>query len=420
MATIPSGSHNTQGALIARALVERGHAVSWYSGPGFRSKIEATGARYLPLDAGLDFEDSTINEQFPDRQRYSGLRQMKWDIKHVVFDASIGYTRDIVEIEARDNFDLILGDVGAPAPVFASELTGLPCALYGPIPLMLRSRDTAPFGTALPPGTGPIFRLRNLLMNGVVSRLIMHDVQRHANRVRASLGLAELTSFAFDALVERCDLFLQCTTPAFEYPRSDLPEHVHFIGPLLPAATQDFSPPHWWSDLESEVPVVHVTQGTVETNAENLILPTIRGLAEEDVLIVATTGGQPVKEIGLERRPDNLRAERFVPHAQLLRHVDVMVSNGGYGGTQMALSHGVPLVVSGHTEDKPEVCARVAWSGAGIRLKDNPVKPERLRRAVRTVLKDPAYRSAAARIKAEFEAYDAPLRAVELLEGLAA
>ena len=36
-----------------------------------------------------------------------------------------------------------------------------------------------------------------------------------------------------------------------------------------------------------------------------------------------------------------------------------MLTNGGYGGVQYALAHGVPLVVAGDTEDKPEVAARV-------------------------------------------------------------
>jgi hypothetical protein len=53
----------------------------------------------------------------------------------------------------------------------------------------------------------------------------------------------------------------------------------------------------------------------------------------------------------------------------------VMVTNGGYGGVQMALSYGVPLVVAGASEDKPEVGARVAWSGAGLNLKTG--KPSR-------------------------------------------
>jgi len=46
-------------------------------------------------------------------------------------------------------------------------------------------------------------------------------------------------------------------------------------------------------------------------------------------------------------------------------------------------------------EDKPEVGARVAWSGVGLRLKALSPKPAEIRQAVRSVLQDGRYRRAA-------------------------
>jgi len=64
-----------------------------------------------------------------------------------------------------------------------------------------------------------------------------------------------------------------------------------------------------------------------------------------------------------------------------------MVTNGGYGGTQQALAHGIPLVIAGTTEDKPDVAARVAWAGVGINLKTDAPTPEQVRAAVRTLVR---------------------------------
>src|SRR5690606_17891747 len=130
---------------------------------------------------------------------------------------------------------------------------------------------------------------------------------------------------------------------------------------------------------------VHVTQGTIATEAEQLLVPTLRGLQDEDVLVVATTGGRPVESIAahLEKLPSNARIASFVPHAHLLPHVDVMVTNAGYNGVQMALAHGVPLVAAGTTEDKPEVAARIAWAGVGVNLKSSTPGEARIRQAVR-------------------------------------
>src|SRR4030095_4366556 len=86
--------------------------------------------------------------------------------------------------------------------------------------------------------------------------------------------------------------------------------------------------------------------------------------------------------------PANARVEPFIPFGALLPHVDLMITKGGYGGVQFALAHGVPLIVAGATEEKPEIAARVAWSGAGINLKTKTPSPEQIRAAVRAVLAD--------------------------------
>jgi UDP:flavonoid glycosyltransferase YjiC (YdhE family) len=108
-----------------------------------------------------------------------------------------------------------------------------------------------------------------------------------------------------------------------------------------------------------------------------------------------------------------------VPFGALLPHVAAMVTNGGYGGVQFALSNGVPLVVAGTTEDKPEVAARVAWSGAGIDLKTAVPTPRRIAEAVGAVLADDRYRRNAARIRDDYARYRAPQRAADLIEKLA-
>ena len=109
-----------------------------------------------------------------------------------------------------------------------------------------------------------------------------------------------------------------------------------------------------------------------------------------------------------------------MPFAALLPRVDAMVTNGGFGGVQFALAHGVPLVVGGTTEEKPEVNNRVAWAGAGIDLRENDPSPGQVRDAVRRVLGDPGFRQAAQRVQADYARHDAAREAATLLEALAA
>ncbi len=224
----------------------------------------------------------------------------------------------------------------------------------------------------------------------------------------------------FEAPTRRSELFLQPTVPAFEYPRSDLASHVRFIGALLPESPMNFAPPAWWNELSSGRPVVLVTQGTVATSFEELLLPAVRGLGDEDVLVIATIGGKSFEGLAFPKVPSNVRLETFVPFAPLMPHVSVMVTNGGYGGTHSALTHGVPLVGAGTSEDKAEICARIAWSGVGINLRTSTPKPEQIRRAVSTVLTDPRYRRRAQEMRDQLSRLDAATAGAELIESLAA
>jgi UDP:flavonoid glycosyltransferase YjiC (YdhE family) len=95
-----------------------------------------------------------------------------------------------------------------------------------------------------------------------------------------------------------------------------------------------------------------------------------------------------------------------------------MITNGGYGGVQNALAHGVPLIVAGTTEDKAEVSARVAWSGAGLNLKTKTPSVDQIWTAVQRLQKEPSFRQKAQLIAAEMGQHDGPLEAAILLEEL--
>jgi MGT family glycosyltransferase len=163
--------------------------------------------------------------------------------------------------------------------------------------------------------------------------------------------------------------------------------------------------------------VVLVTQGTVAVDADDLIRPSLAALADEDVLVVAVTGGPDPATLGPV--PANARVEQFLPFAELLPHVDAFVTNGGFGGLQLALAEAVPVVAAGTTEDKLEVNARVAYAGVGINLRTDRPEPAAIRTAVRQVLDDPTYARRAAGLAAEIDAAGREQQAATLLEQLA-
>ena len=399
---------------ISRALVERGHQVVWITGKKYQRQVEATGATFYPLPETVDPGEKDIYEWKPELKKLHGMAQLKWYMKNGFIGASPEVIKAVDAVLSEYHADVLVGDIPMQGLFYKSELTGIPSALVSMSPLAVPSRDTAPYGLALLPRQGTLARIRNRLLNWLSDNIILRDVNVYENKIRRQLGLPPRNSY-IRGVFEFPDLMLQFTVPSFEYLRSDQPANLRFTGPILPKPDRVYTPPAWWSDLSSGCPVIMITQGTMETEWQELIIPTIDSLKQEDVLMVAV----PFEAYTIENLPKQLRAEKFIPFDQLLPHVDVLVTNGGYGGVQQALAHGIPLVVAAsQTEDHMEVGARVEWSGAGIHLRKLHPSPSEIREAVKQVLNNPKYRENAGRIQRDYAKYNGPQCAAELLESL--
>ena len=160
-----------------------------------------------------------------------------------------------------------------------------------------------------------------------------------------------------------------------------------------------------------------MTQGTQNIDPDDLIRPAVEALAERDVIVVVATGVPGRDELSFPV-PSNVRVAGFLPYADLLPRVDLVVTNGGWGGTLAALAHGIPLVIAGGDLDKPEIAARVAWAGAAVNLKTGTPSAAEVAAGVDRVLADPSFRDAATRVGAQLRSLGGAEHAAELLEEL--
>ena len=405
---------------VARHLVGLGHDVVVHTGSAFRDRAEATGARFAPFRPAIDLDYRRLDEHFPQRRAIPpGALQVAFGLKHLFADAVPHQYAGLRDILAEFRADAVIVDTmfcGALPLLLGRREARPPVVSLGISALALSSVDTAPFGMALPPPGTQDERIRNAALNRQFQEAIFAETQSYFNSVLAKLGVPSLPAFLFDSMITLPDLYLQLATPAFEYPRRDLPATVRFIGPIAPPSP-DIDLPPWWDMLDGPRPVVVVTQGTLQ-NADfsQLVGPTLTALAAEPVTVVAATGG-PVEAIPVAL-PPNARASSFLPFDRLLPKAAVLVTNGGYGAVTQALSLGVPLVVAGDSEEKPEIAARVAWCGAGINLRTGRPSVPQIRDAVRALLTRPQYRQRAQAIRDDFARHNALDRIAELLDAL--
>jgi UDP:flavonoid glycosyltransferase YjiC (YdhE family) len=93
---------------------------------------------------------------------------------------------------------------------------------------------------------------------------------------------------------------------------------------------------------------------------------------------------------------------RWVPYTAVVRQADLVICHAGQNTACDALWHGVPLVVAPIRDDHPAVAAQVVAAGAAVRLRFARAGAAQIAAAVDTVLGDPSYAVAAARIGASF------------------
>ena len=379
--------------------------------------IRAVGATPHPLPAEADFDDTRLDADNPGRAETSGIKRLNFDIVRLFVAPMPHQAPALAELMAQTRFDAVLVDSGffGILPFLLGDRAARPPVLaYSTTPLMLSSRDPAPTGMGLPPSSTRLGRLRNRALNVLSQKVLLRQSQNAANHQLDRMNLRPLPTFLLDSGV-LADRLIVPTVPEFDYPRTDLPANVRYVGAVHPAPSQNFRPPAWW-------PNSTVTARSCTSPRAPSTMPTSAGCwsrrsrhsgARTSSWSPPPAGATFPTEAVL---PLNTYVAEYIPHDLLLPKVDVMVTNGGYGAVQRALSMGVPLVVAGNTEDKPEVAARVAWSGAGIDLRTGTPTPRRVRAAVREVLDDGRYLRRARELEAAFAQRDGVAEIAALID----
>ncbi len=401
----PAHGHVAPTLTVARHLSQLGHDVRVLTSTRYADAVRRAGLEHVALPSAADIDLDAPNKAFPERAELRGVAELRFSLINLFVRPAEAQVRAIDAAIAERPADVVLAEVmffGAAAFALRPRSERPAVISLGIVPLSIADPDVAPYGLGLPPLAGPIGRLRNAAL-GTVSRRIFAPIDAAVAEVfERAIGSAPKGVGAFETPL-LADRLLQLTVPGFEYPRGSLPDSVSFVGPLRPPVPDGLALPEWWDELDGNRPVVHVSQGTIANrDFAELVLPTIRALAKEDVLVVVSTGGQPLG-VAPGDLPSNVRVAAYLPYDLLFPKLAAFVTNGGYGGLHTALRHGVPIVAGGATEDKVETTARVAWSGAGINLRTERPSPAKLRRAVRKVLSDSRYAAASSRLATEIE-----------------
>lgn len=399
-------------------MVTRGYEVFFLTGSDSKSRVEEIGATFRSLQGIADFTAATMGSLFTAKPPPGPYRlgfAMKYIFASTIpaqFESVQSVLRELKEKYAGRKIVIIQEYMfWGTLPLMAGAAGLRPDAFIslGIAPLPISGPAIPPFGLGLPFDLSASGMTRNEQMYKQRDELF-GELTTALSDIFLEYGIKPLPDSVFDYEVTLPDRFLQMCIPDLEYPNPTPPSNLRFVGGL-PQGHKDATKekPSWWDDVAvnaSRKRIVAVSQGTATAMYEKLIIPTLEALADSEFLIVVALGrpGAVLPESVVV--PHNARVIDYIPFDELLPYADVFLTNGGYGGLQHAVSHGIPLVVAGIEADKPEVAARVEWAGLGINMRTEKPSPEAVREAVERVLGDGKFMMRAKQLEKESEKYN--------------
>ena len=408
---VPMAGHVGPVTGLVAELVSRGHEVRVYTGSRYRQRFTDLGATVVTWSSARDFDEDDLGATFP-LARHRGPLTALTLVRDGFIGTAPGQVQDLRAELEREPADVLVADSMSFGGVLTGELLGLPWALLNVLPFNQSFESAAP-PLQVRPAHGPLGRQRDRLL-WLGYRVLTSPFNRAYNRARANVGLPP-DRRPYGSVLTSKWLVLATGCPSLDVPRPDLPSQVHFVGRLDPAGS---AIPAASVDALTR-PLVVVTQGTHDVHPDELIEPTLLGLADVEVEVIATSGRRGRTEVGVTP-PANARVVDLIDFASVLPRTAVFVTNAGWGGVLASLAAGVPIVAAaGAAADKPEIANRVARSGVGINLGKGRTNPKAVAAAVREVLADPKYRERAQQIGSELDQLGGAGAAVDLLERLA-
>lgn len=408
IATVPFSGHFNPLTSVAARLHELGHDVRWCAAPTFVPRVAALGVTPVPYQRAVEVTDDNVAELHPERASLKGPKQLSFDFARVFTDNIPAQVADLIDLHDQWAFDRLVCDDAFYAASILGPKLGVAVHTVSPGPSLVPSRDVPPpfFGLR------PARHLGDRVIHRVV-RVVVESTMKEGlvtfNQARSDAGLTALKPGQVLGVVEEiAQRAYQVGIPEIDFPRSDPPANLEYVGALLPRPSRAGSThPALGRIADWPGQVVVASQGTVDNRDQRkLLTPTIEALAHDEVLVVAVTGGSGTDELRHRFAGPNVIVEDHIDFAAIFPSADLFVCNGGNGSVLLALSHGLPLVLAGTREGKNDINARLAWHGLARDLRTERPKAAALKRAAAAALADDAMRRRVVQVAQRLATYD--------------
>lgn len=302
-------------------------------------------------------------------------------------------------------------DAAILGPMVATEALGVPTVAVCPGIYVMPAPGLPPFGLGLRPARRRVGRARDRAINTMVAAAWRSGLPA-LNAARGHYGLPALRD-PWDQL-RSCETLLVTTARAFDFP-ARLPDHVHYVGPILddPVWAQDPLPSGAGSADDGLPLVVVGVSGSFVRGHEDLVRRISTALMSLPVRGLVCTG--PYVEPTNVPASEAVRVVRAAPHTEVFPRAAVVVTHGGHGTMLKALAAGKPVLCLPVFRDQKDNAVRMTERGAGLALRPT-ASPSAIAAAVGRLLDEPHFAASARALGTRIRTEVDESRLVELLQ----
>jgi MGT family glycosyltransferase len=387
--TWEGGGNVTPMLEAVRKLLARGHRVRVMSEECNRPECEAAGATFVAWRRAPSRQDRSPESQtFRDWAAATPQEGLLSVIRDVWCGPALQYAEDVIEELQREPADLVVTTEALFGVMAGCESLGQPVVTFSANISFAPLPGVPPLGPGLPPARNDQERAMHAEI-AKASAAVFDSGLPALNGARASLGLEPLNSLLEQFAVAESELL--ATSRAFDFPCTDLPGHVKYVGPQI-------GDPHWaqkWNSpwpASDKRPLVTVGFSTTFQNHAAVLQKVIDALAPLPVRVLVTLGGS-IKRNELKPAQNCVLAES-APHSQVMKEAAFVITHGGHGTVMRALMSRAPMLVIPHGRDQNDNAVRVTERGAGLSLIPD-ASTESIRAACERLLNEPSFRAAA-------------------------
>lgn len=401
-----TGHLNTM-TTLGWELQRRGHQVTLFGLLDAQSNAHSAGLGFRAISES-NFPLGAMAQIFDQQGKLSGLEAVRYTVTWIK-DITVTFLREAPAAIQEAGVEALLVDQISPEGGTIANFLDIPFVSVASALLSYRDLNIPPSFTLWSYSPTWWARLRNLFGNTMLEQIVQPVVKVIAE-YRRKWQLPDYTSpndfYSPLALISQ-------QAVAFEFPRQNLPEHIHFTGPVYNSRSRqsvDFP----FEQLTGK-PLIYASLGTLQNRLQYVFQNIAHACEGLDAQLVISLGSG-IKAESIPKLPGSPIVVKYAPQLELLQKANLVITHAGLNTTLESLSHGVPMVAVPISLDQPGVAARIAWTGTGKVVPLSRLSVPKLRETITQVLTHESYKTNAVQLQQALHDAGGVSHAVDIIE----